>query len=84
MVLMASFGKDPSNLITAPMKVNGQSLDFEVDTPGMTFTVIPEKVADNLKNIELKNSRVDFKSFTGEKIKPKGIAQVKGVQRASI
>ena len=74
-VLMASFGKGPSSPITATMTVNGQSLDFEVDT-GATYTVIPENIANNLKNIQLKDTRVDFKSFTGERIKPKGISQV--------
>lgn len=57
-------------------KVNGVSLDMELDT-GAAVSVISEKTFNaNFSNVKLESSDVMLKTYTGEKLKPVGMARV--------
>ncbi|XP_062620772.1 uncharacterized protein K02A2.6-like [Saccostrea cucullata] len=56
--------------------VNSVSLEMELDT-GAAVSVIPEKIfKEKFPNVKLKPSDILLKTYTGERIKPAGVAEV--------
>ncbi|CAB4030147.1 uncharacterized protein K02A2.6-like, partial [Paramuricea clavata] len=61
------------------MTVNGIDINMEIDT-GASFSVINEKTLQEISrgkgNLVLKQTEISLRTYTGEKISPKGITEV--------
>jgi predicted aspartyl protease len=72
--------KDKTPPYSENLNVNGMDVNMEIDT-GASFSVINEKTFQEIsrgkKNLELKQTEISLvRTFTGEKISPKGITEV--------
>ena len=71
--------KDRTPPYREKMTVNGIDINMEIDT-GASFSVINEKTLQEISrgkgNLDLKQTEISLRTYTGEKISPKGITEV--------